>query len=571
MYPFRARIPDARTIASCIGIVGIIGALCFVAAADDDQASRQFNTDVGRGDWPQLGGSPSRNNARDARNPPREWNVETGKNIKWRAKLGAWTNGNIVVANGQIYIGTNNAAGCLKRYPPTRDLGVLLCFRETDGEFLWQYSAEKLVTGRVHDWPSMGIYSAPVVEGERLWFVTNRNDVVCLDAAGFGDAENDGPVISEKPDRPEVDWDQLHEADIVWSFDMRSELGVCPHQRSPCSPTIWGDVLFICTSNGVDESYIHIPAPDAPSFIALDKRTGKVLWTDNSPGQNILNAQWSSPVVGVFDGVPQVLFPGGDGWLYSFRADRWNDGKPELLWKFDGNPKDAMYLLGGRSSRNGIVAVPVIHDGLVFFAMGDEPEHGEGPGHLWCVDPTKRGDVSPDLVVDQDGKIVPHQRIQATAAIGNVRPKVIPNPNSAVVWHYDKHDQNGDGEFDFLETMHRSVGSPTIKNDLLFIADFGGVVHCLNAKTGKPHWTYETFAACWTTSLIAGKNVYVPDEDGEMAIFSLSPNRPRASRFSIRQIDMGASIYVMPIFANDVLYVATKNELFAIADEDNAP
>src|SRR5581483_7606816 len=69
------------------------------------------------------------------------------------------------------------------------------------------------------------------------------------------------------------------EADVVWSFNMMKELGVSQHNMATCSPAIWDDTLFICTSNGVDESHINLPAPDAPSFIAMDKHTGKVLWT----------------------------------------------------------------------------------------------------------------------------------------------------------------------------------------------------------------------------------------------------------------------------------------------------
>ncbi|MDA1049452.1 MAG: PQQ-binding-like beta-propeller repeat protein [Planctomycetota bacterium] len=160
------------------------------------------------------------------------------------------------------------------------------------------------------------------------------------------------------------------EADVVWKFDMMAELGVSQHNMANCSPTIWGNTLFICTSNAVDESHNHIPAPDAPSFMAMDKNNGEVLWTDNSPGQNILHGQWSSPVVGVFEGVPQVIFPGGDGWLYSFRADRWKDSKPELVWKFDANAKESKWILGGRGTRNNLIAVPVIYDGLVY--VGDE-------------------------------------------------------------------------------------------------------------------------------------------------------------------------------------------------------
>lgn len=130
----------------------------------------------------------------------------------------------------------------------------------------------------------------------------------------------------------------------------------------------------------------------------MNRDTGAVIWTDNSPGANVLHGQWSSPSYGVLGGVPQVLFGGGDGWLYSFTPEGEN-GKSKLLWKFDCNPKESPYVLGGSSTRNHIIATPAIYNGLVYVAVGEDPEHGEGEGHLWCIDPTKRGDVSPTQVL----------------------------------------------------------------------------------------------------------------------------------------------------------------------------
>ncbi|MBI1902194.1 MAG: PQQ-like beta-propeller repeat protein, partial [Planctomycetia bacterium] len=302
---------------------------------------------VGQGDWNQWAGSPGRNNAPDVKNIPHDFDIDTGKHIKWVAKLGSQTYGNAVIANGQIYVGTNNGAGWLKRYPPDVDLGCLLCFRESDGQFLWQHSSEKLATGRVHDWPYQGICAASLVEGERLWFVTSRGEVRCLDTKGFHDDENDGPYKDEAVEAKD-------EADVVWVLDMMSELGISQHNMCSCSVTCWGDVLFVITGNGVDDAHIVIPAPEAPSFVAIDKNTGKVLWSDNSPGLNIVHGQWSSPAVGILGGVPQVIFGGGDGWIYSFNgsASSVKDGKPELLWKFDCNPKESKYVLGGRADRN---------------------------------------------------------------------------------------------------------------------------------------------------------------------------------------------------------------------------
>lgn len=524
---------------------------------------------VGPGDWPQWGGSPIRNNTPEGKDIPTDWDIgdfddETGEwiegsgeNIKWVARLGSQTYGNPVVANGQVYVGTNNGAGYLERYPDEVDLGCLLAFNEADGRFLWQHSSEKLPTGRVHDWPLQGICCAPLVEGDRLWFVTSRGEVRCLDTKGFHDGKNDGPYTDEPNEN-------LDEADVIWVLDMMAELGVSQHNMCSCSVTAAGDLLFVNTSNGLDETHINLPAPDAPSFICLNKNTGEVLWTDRSPGTNILHGQWSSPSYAVLGGVPQVLFPGGDGILYSFVGEATEDGQPKLLWKFDCNPKTSKWILGGRGTRNNLIGTPVVYEDLVYIAVGQDPEHGEGIGHLWCIDPTKRGDVSPELAfhVDDLKNPIPHKRIQAVEPeLGEVAR---PNPNSAAVWHYSEYDQDGDGEIDFEETMHRSVATVAIKDDLLFIADFSGLFHCLDAKTGKPHWTYDMLAAAWGSALIVEDKVYIGDEDGDVTIFRLSPRMQ-----IINEINMGNSVYSTPVVANNVLYIANKTHLFAITPDGN--
>ncbi|TWU22114.1 outer membrane biogenesis protein BamB [Novipirellula galeiformis] len=611
------------------------------------------------GDWPQWGGTRLRNNVPNVTGLPESWNIgkfdrktgewakEQAENIRWYANLGSQTYGNPVISGGKVFVGTNNGAGYLKRYPATVDLGCLLAFDESNGEFLWQHSSEKLITGRVHDWPLQGICSASLVEGNRLWFVTSRGEVRCVDTEGFHDGEDNGPVKDEvvnvadimnagpgaKPyadtlaalgegklsdaakqaldtageplageatlktltegkvwaatgnfggvDRtitikaigPKLMFTKTlgvhdkRDADTLWVYDMMSELGTSQHNMASCSVTSYGDLLFVNTSNGLDESHLNLPAPDAASFICLNKNTGELYWTDNAPGTNILHGQWSSPMVAEFDGVPQVLFAGGDGYLYSYKADQGKDGKPELLWKFDANPKETKWILGGEGTRNNIIATPVAYDGLVYVAVGQDPEHGEGEGHLWCIDPNKRGDVSPQLAVkiEDDGTRTPiaHRRIQA------VDPKegeaAIDNPNSAVVWHYTMADQNDDGEFDFEEKMHRSCGTVAIKDDILYIADFSGLVHCLNAKPtdeGMPtvYFTYDMFAQSWGSPLITDGRVFIGDEDGDVAIFEFGPE----NKEPLEEINMGTSVYSTPVAANGTIYISTKDKLFAI-------
>jgi outer membrane protein assembly factor BamB len=610
------------------------------------------------GDWPQWGGTRFKNNTSGVTGLPRSWNIgkfdrRTGEwdktkveNIVWYANLGSQTYGNPVVADGRVYVGTNNGAGHLKRYPASVDLGCLLAFDEKNGDFLWQHSSEKLITGRVHDWPLQGICCAPMVEGNRLWFVTSRGEVRCLDVEGFDDGEDDGPVKGEvarvadivlasdagkaamaglaegklsdsfadaiKTAGEELDGDakveavtagsvwkatgnfggvdrtfeikkigpnlsvyktlgvnDQRDADTIWVYNMMEELGSSQHNMCSCSVTAYGDLLFVNTSNGLDESHINLPAPDAPTFICLNKNTGKLLWQDASPGNNILHGQWSSPAVAELGGVVQVLFCGGDGWLYSFKGDGGIDGKGELLWKFDCNPKESRWVLGGEGTRNNLIATPVVYNDLVYIAVGQDPEHGEGEGHFWCIDPTKRGNVSPQLAMKVEGDTrteIPPKRIQA------VEPEkgeiAVDNPNSAVVWHYSMADSNEDGEIDFEEEMHRTIGTCAIKDDVIYVADFSGLLHCLDARgengEAKVHFTYDMLAQSWGSPLISDGHVYVGDEDGDVAIFEFGAqyNEP------IEEINMGSSVYSTPIAANGRIYISTKDKLFAIEKQD---
>ncbi|HXT58169.1 MAG TPA: PQQ-binding-like beta-propeller repeat protein [Pirellulales bacterium] len=512
----------------------------------------------------QRGGSPARNNVRNGQCLPESWDVGqfdektgewllgTGRNIRWVARLGTQTHGTPVVAEGKVFIGTNNGGGRLPRYPATVDLGCLLAFRAADGEFLWQHSSEKLPTGRVHDWPLQGVCSTPLVKGNRLWFVSNRCEVLCLDTEGFYQD------LFSRPAR-----ERLEEANVVWRLDMRERFGVSPHNMSNCSITSAGRALFVCTSNGVDEGHMNIPAPNAPSFLALDKMTGEVLWSDASPGLNILHGQWCSPCYGVFDGQGQVVFGGGDGWLYSFDPAGDGQGGSKLLWKFDCNPKDAKYSVSGRSTRNHLIATPMIHGGFVYAAVGEDPEHGEGNGRLCCIDARRRGDVSNELAIDRKNgdRPLPSRRLQA------VNPQAgeaaVANPNSALIWEYVARDANRDGKIDFEEQMHRTLSSAVLGEGLLMIPDFSGLVHCLDAATGEVCWTHDLMSETWSSPLAADGRVYMADADGKITIFKLSK-----AKTILAEIEMGRMIYSTPAAAGGVLYVPTTTHLFAIASDE---
>ena len=219
-----------------------------------------------------------------------------------------------------------------------------MAFRESDGQFMWQMVHDKLAAGRVNDWPYQGVASSPLVEGDRVYYVSNRAELVCLDTQGFRDKENDGSVTDEKL-KGETD------GDVVWKFDMIEEVGSLPHNLANSSPVSYGDLIFVSTSNGQDESHVNNPSPKAPSIVAINKKTGKLVWEDNSVFDRILHGQWSTPAVGTIGGVVQVVSAQGDGQVRGYEA---LTGKK--LWEFDTNPKDAIW----PKTRNELIATPVI-------------------------------------------------------------------------------------------------------------------------------------------------------------------------------------------------------------------
>jgi outer membrane protein assembly factor BamB len=452
------------------------------------------------GDWPMWGGTNVRNMVSDMKGLPVTWDIQSKKNVRWVAQLGSQSYGNPVVSGGKVFLGTNNEG--LRDPKQPGDRGVLIAFGEKDGSFLWQITHEKLASGRANDWPYQGVASSPLVEGDRLYYVSNRCELLSVDTEGFKDGENDGPYKDEKLTGE-------HDGDIVWKLDMMEELGVMPHNLSNSSPISWGDLIYVSTSNGQDESHVNIPAPRAPALIAVDKKTGKVVWEDASPGDKILHGQWGGITVAELGGVMQVIHPQGDGWVRSFDAKT-----GQKLWEFDANPKDSVW----PRTRNELIATPVVYEGLVYIGNGQDPEHGEGPGHFYAIDPTKRGDIT------QSGR----------------------------VWQFDK--------------IRRTISTAAIKDGIVYVADFSGFLHALDAKTGAVYWTHDMLAAVWASPVVIDGKVYLGDEDGDVVVLAAGKEKK-----ILAENTLGSSVYSSAVPANGALFFMNRNQLWSLAEGGAAP
>ena len=485
--------------------------------------------------WPMWGGTPLRNMISPGSRPPIDWNITTAANIKWAAKLGSKSYGEPVVADGVIYVGTNNESHRNRDLP--EDGGVLMAFDADTGEFLWQRYSAKLPTGRVNDWPGEGMCSPALVQSGRLWYCTNRCEVVCLDVSAGKRQRTEPPVL--------------------WSVDMMRKLGVFPHNMTRCSIAAYRDYIYVITGNGVDDTHNHVVAPQAPDIICFDKNNGQVVWSDNSPGPGILHGQWASVAIATVGQRTLVIAPMGDAWVYAYEAET---GK--IVWKFDLNPKQDVY----PQTRNEVIASPCIVDWgngeqCMYIANGQDPEHGEGRGHLYCVDITKEGDISSELEVDEKPEVMVEK---GPLAIRGEARKGIPNPNSGIIWEYEKFDLNHDGKLDRSEFMNRTISTACVTPaGLCFIPDFSGFLHCLDARTGQVYWTFDMESATWTSPMWVDGKVFITDEDGDVFIFADS-NKMKKLSPDDNHLNLGGPSYCSPIFVNDILYLADRDTLFAI-------
>jgi outer membrane protein assembly factor BamB len=457
-----------------------------------------------------------------------------------------------VVADGLVWVCTNarrpdDDAIAFKDW----DGGVLMCFRERDGKLLWKQRTPRL-PGKpvqsplgllfcrppridvVEDIPGAALGSAPLIEGDRLWYVNNRSEVVCLDI---------GPLKKGTGEPREA-----------WKLDMRKDLKIFPRLRPAClmdfgvsaSVAADKDRLFVVTHNGIDESHTRVAAPDAPSLVCLEKASGKLLWNDSSPGKNILEYQLSSPLVADLGGRAQVIVGQGDGWLRSF--DR---ATGAILWKCDLNPKDSVFELGGRGARNYIVATPVLYENRVYIATG-QARFGDGPGALFCIDPIKNGDVSPELEVSpKKGK-----QNENSAVVWMTPPTIPRNAPRIEVQVKNKNQDLRDARDYFYGHGFTSV---TVWEGLVYAVDSYAILFCFDAKTGELYWGADLKCEVWGQPLWADGKVYIGLENGEVFIFAHGKQKKQLAK-----VECNEAIRAGLIFANRTLFVTTDGNLFAI-------
>lgn len=509
-------------------------------------------------DWPQWCGTDGKNMVSSETNIPFTFHpgdkaptggldLATARGVRWATHVGAYTCVSPTVVGDRLFIGSVLGGN-----------GILRCLDVATGRQLWQWIAPprdvpKRVDGRAFQFshfPRMlGLLSTPAVEDGRVYIVSHRLEVLCLDANG--DPDHPRPADPRSTATQALDPEQSDTSRVLWRYDMWDQLGVRPSDVCNCSILVHGDFLYVCTSNGVDrdatasthDEFRKVPAPDAPSLIVLEKKTGRLAAMDDAriaSSGRLLHGQWSAPSLGQVGGRTLVFFGGGDGVLYAFEALEKSPASPlkiQPVWRFDCVPAEyqqagksegrapiLQYCLGDRRRSDSlnkksdgsymslceIIATPVFHDGKVYVAIGRDPDHGRGRGALWCIDPNGKGDIT----------------------------------STNKVWCY--------------QGLDRSISTVSIHDGRLFLADVAGRLHCLDAATGKPRWVHETGAQVWGSTLVADGKVFMPTHKG-LWIFA-EGDAPKV----LGHIDLGTPMLVSPVVANGTLYIASKANLWAV-------
>jgi outer membrane protein assembly factor BamB len=486
--------------------VALCGLACLVSPAGEAKQRRPLASA-----WPMFGGTPARNMVNPfAKDVPTEWSVENGKleGVKWVAKLGSVTITSPVVAGGRVFVGTNNAN---PRDPKVAGKkAVLMCFNEADGKFLWQ---------AVHDLPpkeisrdafeaGYGLCSTPTVEGDRIYYVTPACVVVCAD----------------------VKTGTSH-----WQVDMMKDYGVFPCYVAVSSPLVAGDLVFVVTGNGKDDRKDVLVAPMAPSFAAFHKKDGKLAWKNNLPGKGIIEGQWSNPAYAVVNGKPQVIFPGGDTYLYGLEPET---GK--MIWKFNCNIKPAVGGGGRKKTMPYFLATPVVYDNKVYVGTGLYADHPSGnrEGHFWCVRLDKTGDASP--------------------VNGNLDPKAPENKDSALVWHFGG-PMNPRPKLGRQDVFERTMSTAAIHDGLVYITEMAGFLHCLDAATGKKYWEHDFKTDIEGSPFWADGKIYVGTDDQDVVILAHGKKEK-----VLATINMDEKAQTAPVAVSGVLYVTTPTKLYSI-------
>ena len=376
-------------------------------------------------------------------------------------------------------------------------------------------------------------------------------------------------------------------------------------------PVVWGDRLFVTTAvKEGDDQKVRVglygdiqPVEEKEPFrfnvLCLDRNSGKLLWEQTAHAgvpkvKRHPKSSHANPTPAT-DGKHLVAFFGSEG-LYCYDLD----GK--LLWKKDLGLLDAGFF-AVKEAQWGFASSPVIHDGKVvvqcdvqndpFLAVfnladgaevwrtkrNDYPTWGtptvhtaggvtqvlcngfnEAAGYdfatgkrLWRIRgggdiPVPTPVVAHDLVfiTNAHGTSSPVYAVK-TAARGEITPKQGENGPEGMAW--------------FRLRGGNYMQTPLALGDLLYCCKDNGVLTCLDARTGKEHYSERIEGGVgYTASPVSdGRHLYFTSEDGQVHVIAPGPTYKRVAVNPLGEVCMAT-----PAVSDGVLFFRTQGHVVAI-------
>ena len=471
-------------------------------------------------DWPQFRGV---NSAGVARGPAPPIEFGPGKNQHWRVPL-ASGHSSPCVAGDSIYVTAFDDEG--------KKLTVVRIARSS-GEIRWERSVDagEIETGHPSFNPAS---STPASDGERVVAYFGSYGLICFDADGAKQWDIPMPLTKS-------------------------------YSGNATSPIIVGDQVILYRGNYVD----HF-------LLAVDKKTGEQRWKVPFPERFTPDqASAATPIV-----AGQRLI------VHSVRAVQAFDIESgKSLWKVDcaTTATSTPVIAGGEVitatwNQTGEPALtPVLPTYAKLVEENDENDDGavqkkEFPKLMVFhrsegTDAPQNGYPLSFRSVDKDksGSIDEKEWATKTKEVETMRKRRVAHGILAI-----RIDSDGEVDPEKVRTLERQgipeVPSPLVHDGLVYFVKNGGILTCLDVKTGERVYRMRTKGrgTHYASPILAGGKLYSTAGNGRISVIEAG-REPKV----VATNDMGERTYATPAAADGTLYVRTFEALYAFGVEDS--
>jgi outer membrane protein assembly factor BamB len=305
-------------------VAALVAGLCVSLLAQSPRKVRA-------GDWPELRG-PNRDGISVEKNLISSWKLN-GENFLWRVAGGGRSTP--IVMGNRVYV--QNPSG---RGPQLQER--VMALDADSGKVVWEYKFNLFQS----DVPSHRIaWASPAADPE-------TGNIYALS----GGAQ----VIALSPD-----------GKLLWDRSFGEEFAAfTTHGGRTMSPVVEGDLVIVSAA----VSNWGSAAGRAHRFIALNKRTGEVIYVSN-PGGRPYDTAYAPPLVATINGMRLLVAGLGDGAVHAIKVQT-----GEKVWSFPA---------AKRAINTGVA----VSGNTVFFSHGDENLEGVELGLVGALDGAQTGDL----------------------------------------------------------------------------------------------------------------------------------------------------------------------------------